>query len=93
MAGFSRARLSVGRDSASDGVEGGSSRLERGDEHDDDPEPILPIDPSLPDSMPESVGLSSFRCIGRVTAVIVVPAGMLGWINVVGDSVRCFGFC
>lgn len=60
MAGFSSARLSVGRLSASDGVAGGSSRLDRGLEHEDDPEQILPIEPSLPDSMPESVGLSSF---------------------------------
>lgn len=94
MAGFSRARLSVGSDSASDGCIGTSSRLLRGDEHEDDPLPILePTEPSLPDSMPESVGLSSLRfdgCCeleaGRVTAVIVVPAGMLGCIKVVGDS-------
>lgn len=77
MAGFSSARFSVGSDSASD-TAGTSSKLLRGDEHDDDPEPIF--GPSLPDSMPESVGESSFRldCAGRVTAVIVVPAGMFG---------------
>ena len=61
MAGFSSARFSVGSDSASDGAAGGSSRLDRGDEHEDDPEHIFPIEPSLPDSIPESVGLSSLR--------------------------------
>lgn len=96
MAGFSSARFSVGNDSASDGVIGASSKLLRGDEHDDDPLPIFePTElPSLPDSMPESVGLSSLRftggcccccCMGRVTAVIVVPAGMLGW-EMIGES-------
>jgi hypothetical protein len=58
MVGFSRARLSVGRESASDGVVGSSSEL-RGDEHEDEPEQIL--EASEPLSMPESVGLSSFR--------------------------------
>lgn len=81
MAGFSRALLRVGRDSAREGAIGPSSSELLGDEHDDDPEPILPIDPSDPLSIPESVGLSSLRVadwIGRVTAVIVVPAGIFG---------------
>lgn len=85
MAGFSSARLSVGNDSARDGaIAGPSSRELLGDEH-DDPDPIFPIDPSEPLSIPESVGLSSFRfidCKGRVTAVIVVPAGIFGWVSV-----------
>lgn len=105
MAGFSRARFSVGNDSASDCVINGTSSNElRGEEHDDDPEPILapPIEqPSLPLSMPLSVGLSSLRVtgcttvvavIGLVTAVIVVPAGIFGCDNCgvcdVGDSVE-----
>lgn len=85
MAGFSSARFSVGSDSARDGaIEPPSSCELLGDEH-DDPGPILPNDPSGPLSMPESVGLSSFRfidCNGRVTAVIVVPAGIFGWVSV-----------
>lgn len=81
MAGFSSALFKVGRDSASDGAIGPSSSELRGDEHDDEPEPILPMDPSEPLSIPESVGLSSFRFpgwMGLVTAVIVVPAGIFG---------------
>ena len=110
IAGFSRARLSVGSDSANDCVMTGTSSSELlGDEHDDEPDPIFePFTqpPSLPLSMPESVGLSSFLVtvcttvvcppcvIGRVTAVIVVPAGIFGCESCccdVGDSVelRC----
>lgn len=80
MAGFSSARFSVGSDSARDGAIGLSSSELLGEEH-DEPDPIFPIEPSDPLSMPESVGLSSFRfidCKGRVTAVIVVPAGIFG---------------
>lgn len=87
MEGFSSALLRVGNDSASDGAIGPSSSELLGDEHDDEPDPILPIDPSDPLSIPESVGLSSFRlsdCMGLVTAVIVVPAGILGCVNVAG---------
>lgn len=86
IAGFSRALLSVGKDSASDDdiVIGPSSSELLGDEH-DEPVPILPMDPSDPLSMPESVGLSSFRFpdwTGLVTAVIVVPAGIFGCVSV-----------
>jgi hypothetical protein len=81
MAGFSSALFNVGRDSARDGAIGPSSSELLGDEHDDEPDPILPMDPSEPLSMPESVGLSNLRFtgwIGLVTAVIVVPAGIFG---------------
>lgn len=88
IVGFSSALLSVGRESANDGVVGSSSEL-RGDEHEEEPEPIFEA-PSEPLSIPESVGLSSFRQIVWtvrgivVTAVIVVPAGMLGCTKVSG---------
>lgn len=87
----------MGNDSASDCVIIGTSSSElRGEEHDDDPEPIFEHVPSLPLSIPLSVGLSSFRVTccttDLVTAVIVVPAGMLGCeicgVCDVGDSVE-----
>lgn len=77
--------MSVGRDSASDGAIDPSSSVLLGEEHDDDPDPIFPMEPSEPLSMPESVGLSSFRVMGwtgRVTAVMVVPAGIFGCVSV-----------